>query len=220
MDNLIDKLTRFAELLVTWNWNFHFTNLTKPEEILEHLVYPSLALSLLIPENSLVVDMGSGPGIPSVPIAISRPDLDILCVDSAEAAIEFITAFTAPLGITNVRGITGRVEAVAHDPEFRETFDISIARAFAPIPIAVEAGSAFIKSDGSVIIQCADQTSSKLRDNDLACMKAGCMFDRIGAAVLDKGTAISNFIAFRKVSDTDPRFPRSWPAMKSRPLWK
>jgi 16S rRNA (guanine527-N7)-methyltransferase len=220
MENRIDILTRYADLLAKWNLEFHFSKFTTVPDLLKHLIYPSLALSPLFPEGIRIIDLGCGPGIPGIPLAVLRPDLQILCLDSSATAIEFVAFSSKSLGLANIQAVSGRAESLAHDPEFRGSFDSALSRALTSIPIALEISSGFVKRCGSIIIQCSEGTSSALQSNDPLTLKLGCAFDRVGFVDSDLIDGFTNFACFRKIAETPSKFPRSWPAMKRRPIWK
>jgi 16S rRNA (guanine527-N7)-methyltransferase len=215
----ITVLSNYVDLLLKWNYEFHFSKYTNRIDLINNLLVPSLAFLPLLPPDSRIIDLGCGPGIPSVPLAVVRQDLLFVCLDSYDAAIQFIIASTHDFDIRNVQVVHDRAEIAAHSPKLRSSFNCAIARAFAPIPIVLEIASALLSPRSSLIIQCSDDTSSTLQAQDISSMKVGCVFDRVGAIHLGEPDTAVNFVIFHKIADTPPNFPRSWPSMKRRPIW-
>ena len=213
-------LARFAELVAQWNPHAHFSRYRKPDAILRSLVLPSVALATILPDSGKVVDLGSGPGIPGVPLAIARPGLDITCIDSSDLAAEFLKLAIETLWLPSVRVYSGRAEVLGREETLSHHFDVAIARSFAPLPATIEVASAFLDFGGMTVVQCAKDTTSRLVVHDSKALRAGSRFDRVGSisvAPTDLGPVY--FVVYRKVKYPYERYPRSWPLIKKRPLW-
>jgi 16S rRNA (guanine527-N7)-methyltransferase len=91
-------------------------------------VLNSVALADLIPQGSAVADVGSGAGLPGIPLAIARPDLQVDLVEPLLRRATFLTQAVDELGITDrVRVVRARAE------DHRQTYDVVVARALAPL---------------------------------------------------------------------------------------
>ena len=130
-----------------------FLRIPTKSDLLKYLVIPSLALCAILPDSCDAIDLGSGPGIPGLIIAIAGPEIRMTCLDSRSASTEFVLAMNRALKIPNLKTLEGRAESLAHDPDFRESFDLALARSFAPMPITVEIASGFLKLGGQAIIE-------------------------------------------------------------------
>ncbi len=94
----------------------------------ERHVLNSAAISGLVPEGSTVVDVGSGAGLPGIPLAILRPDLDIVLLEPLLRRADFLTGTVEELGLADrVRVVRGRAE------EHKKTYDVVTCRAVAPL---------------------------------------------------------------------------------------
>jgi len=169
----------------------------------------------------MLLDLGSGPGIPGVPIQILRPALKVTCLESSDFCVEFLRACASTLPLPDLDILPARAESLAHDPLHRGAFDGLVARAFAPLAIVVEIASAFVRPGGFITIQCSARTSSAIAEHDALMAPLGCRFDRIGTVSLSSPAGIDiPYARFHQISPPDPAYPRSWKAMKTRPLWK
>ncbi len=113
-DELLPKIQAYLDLLDSWNKIHSLTSLA-PADRMEELIWDSAALFpfiKLLPAGTRVVDFGSGMGIPAVPLALFRPDLDILAVDKAKKKMAFLRQVIMELGITNLTVIEGRAEEI------------------------------------------------------------------------------------------------------------
>jgi len=129
-----EKLLRYLELLAKWNRVYNLTAVTAPAEMLTHHLLDSLAILPLLdgvasaPATPAVLDVGSGAGLPGIPIAIARPDWAITLIDSNGKKTAFIQQAAAELALANARVLTGRVEECRAGP-----FDVIVSRAFASL---------------------------------------------------------------------------------------
>lgn len=147
-----DKFSIYAFFLVEYNENVNLTAITEPVEILKkHFLDSVLMLKYVdIPENSTMIDVGTGAGFPSVPINIMRPDIKLTLLDSLNKRTVFLSMLCEKLGI-DAEIIHGRAEEVSKMPEYREKFDVSCARAVANMSVLSEFCVPFIKVDGRFV---------------------------------------------------------------------
>ena len=85
-----------------------------------------------------VVDVGSGAGLPGLPLKIARPELELTLIEADQGKAAFLVHACATLGLARVEVVASRAEEAGHDPRLREAFDAAVARALAPLPVLVE----------------------------------------------------------------------------------
>lgn len=217
----LDCLVEFAFLLSLWNAKFHFSKFNDPESIQNNLILPALALGVVLPSCGRFIDIGSGPGIPGIPLAVVHPNIDLTCIDSRDVSIEFIHSCQFKLGISNIRPLHGRAETLAHERTLRESFEFAIARSFGPLPILLEISHAFLRLDGHLVVHASESISLKPQighpDNPI-----NWIIYRLGSIALPTQSIFPSgtvpFIFFRKTSPTPPDIPRSWKSMTRKPL--
>lgn len=123
-----DTLVRYLALLYKWNRVFNLTAVRDGRELVErHLVDSLSALPHI--RGRRLLDVGSGAGLPGVPLAVARPDLDVELIDSNSKKTRFLNQVRLELGIVNLRVVHGRVER--YHPG--ELFDCILSRAFASV---------------------------------------------------------------------------------------
>lgn len=123
------KLLDFLELLARWNRTYNLTAIDRPEAMVARHLLDSLAVLPWI-EGPVVLDAGTGAGLPGVPLAIARPDLYFRLVDSNGKRIRFLRQVKRSLKLDNVHPEQCRLEALRPEP----APDDIIARALAPLP--------------------------------------------------------------------------------------
>ena len=137
------KLIAYVELLTKWNRTYNLTAIREPERMVSHHLIDSLAVLSLLPEGSLV-DVGSGGGLPGIPIAIAQPDRRVTLNDSNHKKGAFLQQAAIELDLANVSIHVGRVE----DWRPTEGFAGAISRAFAELADFVAACRHLVKPGG------------------------------------------------------------------------
>ena len=146
----MQQFYRFTEHLLEVNAHTNLTAIREPVGIIDKHYVDSLLAMHLIPEGSRVLDLGCGPGFPSIPLAIMRPGLEIVALDSTAKKIDFVQESTEILQLSNITAISGRAE----DIKLRKTlgkFDIVVSRAVARLNILCELCLPYLKIGGTVI---------------------------------------------------------------------
>ncbi len=135
----LEGLWRYAELLKAKNQFVNLISRKDENNILEKHILHSLTLLLpsvsnfVIPQNATVFDIGTGGGLPGIPIKIVRPDITIALVDSIGKKIVAVQEFIDALGFMNVRAITDRSEVLASKDGHKKQYDVIVSRAVAPL---------------------------------------------------------------------------------------
>jgi 16S rRNA (guanine527-N7)-methyltransferase len=127
-DRAADALQRYVDLLARWNRTHNLTAIREPERMVTHHVLDALAVLPHLParEGLRVLDVGSGGGVPGVPLAIARPRWHVTLLDSNGKKTTFLTQAAIDLGLGNVDVVLARVEAF----EPTAPYDVVISRAF------------------------------------------------------------------------------------------
>ncbi|ART80472.1 16S rRNA (guanine(527)-N(7))-methyltransferase RsmG [Oceanisphaera avium] len=123
-----DQLVTLVTLLDKWNKAFNLTSVREPNAMVGRHIVDSLVVSPYL-EGQRFIDVGTGPGLPGLPLAIINPDKEFVLLDSLGKRIRFIRMVIHHLGLTNVSAVESRVEA--YQPE--QKFDGVLSRAFASL---------------------------------------------------------------------------------------
>jgi len=139
------KLDQLVRLIAAWPGL-----MSRPDRA---LVDDSLVLLDYLGDARRVVDVGSGAGLPGIPLKIARPDLDVTLIEADQAKAAFLVHACAALGLERVEVVARRAEDAGHDPRLRETFDVAVARALAPLPVLVELCLPLVRVGGRLLAQ-------------------------------------------------------------------
>ncbi|KLT73031.1 16S rRNA methyltransferase [Neisseria arctica] len=121
-------LLEYVALLKKWNKTYNLTALRDENTMISHHILDSLTLLRYVEKAETLMDVGSGGGMPGIPTAICRPDLQITLLDSNTKKTTFLQQAVIELGLNNVTVASGRVEAM-HDKKV----DVVTSRAFAEL---------------------------------------------------------------------------------------
>ncbi|VEJ20394.1 16S rRNA (guanine(527)-N(7))-methyltransferase RsmG [Neisseria animaloris] len=121
-------LLEYVSLLKKWNSTYNLTALRDENTMISHHILDSLTLLPYVKEAKTLMDVGSGGGMPGIPTAICRPDLQITLLDSNTKKTTFLQQAVIELGLNNVTVASGRVEAM-----YDKKVDVVTSRAFAEL---------------------------------------------------------------------------------------
>ncbi len=189
----------------------NLTGFRSLEEVVEHLMADSIQplSSIHVPRGTCMLDMGTGAGIPGVPLAIWHPAVDVICLDSTAKKARFVERTARFCGIENVHTLVSRAETLGREPEYRESFDWVVSRAMAPLPVAMECASGLLKTGGYAFFYGESSPENQKKKEESLHLQLGM------APVKEMdGISVEGGKLFRKNYPLDERYPRSWPAMK------
>ncbi|EAR62563.1 16S rRNA (guanine(527)-N(7))-methyltransferase RsmG [Neptuniibacter caesariensis] len=126
-EHQIDQLIRYLNLLIKWNKAYNLTAVRNPMEMIDRHLIDSLSVVPFI-EGKRIIDVGSGPGLPGIPLAICYPELPVTTLDSNGKKTRFQLQVKGELGLNNLTVVNERVENCNFEP-----FDQVISRAFASL---------------------------------------------------------------------------------------
>lgn len=147
------QFARYYEYLVQVNQRMNLTRITDPKDVAVKHFFDSITVFQpeVFPNGVSLVDIGTGAGFPGVPLAIMRPDLKIVLVDSLNKRTRFLLDLVDLLELNSVQVVHSRAEEFARDPRYREQFDFVLARAVASLNILVEYCLPVVKLGGAFL---------------------------------------------------------------------
>ncbi len=214
----LDALQHYVALLLSANTRLNLTRVVEPDDVARlHLLDALAALPLLdAAPASRAVDIGSGGGVPALPLAIVRPAIAWTLVESVARKAVVLRSFVDALRLGNVVVVAERAETLGHDPAYREQFDVGTARACAPLPVLTELALPLVRPGGRLIAWKGPLTPAddEVRRGRAAAAELGGAEVEIVASGVDRHT----FAVVRKIAVTAARFPRRPGQPSRRPL--
>lgn len=150
-DQEIQGLGRYLHLLLETNKQFNLTGIREPEQAWMRHILESLGLIAHIEGPMLIVDVGSGGGLPGLPLAICLPEVEMTLIEATAKKANFLQGVVDDLGLKNVKIINERAEVAGQDPLYRQTFDLAVSRAVGKMSEVLELCIPLVKVGGRVM---------------------------------------------------------------------
>ena len=144
-DDQAGQLVQYLLLLEKWNKAFNLTSIRQIDEMLERHLVDSLSIAHYI-EESCILDVGTGPGLPGIPLSIMYPEKTIHLLDSNGKKTRFLQQAKIELGLSNIHIVKSRVESFQPEAQF----DAIISRAFASLNDLLEKTNHLLRPNGTV----------------------------------------------------------------------
>ena len=215
----ISLLDRFLDLLAEENKKMNLIAAGSSEKMIETHLLDSLSLIDFeeVADSRQAIDVGSGAGLPGIPLAIALPNLNLTLIDSNAKKCGFLSRATGILGLLNVEVVWERAESAGRS-RFRDKYDLALARALGPLPVALEYVLPFVEPGGHCFLQRGRRLTG---DTDVAagvaCRLSGEL-DRVSLVKPYSSARNLHVWVFKKVDKTPSAFPRRPGQAKKRPL--
>jgi 16S rRNA (guanine527-N7)-methyltransferase len=181
------------------------------------LLEDSLVLLDFLPPGPLrVIDVGSGGGLPGLPLRLARPDLRLTLLEANQRKAAFLVQAVATLGLAGVEVVARRAEDAGHAERHREAYDFALARALAPMPVLVELCLPFVAVGGRLLAMKTN-AAAEAESARSAIDRLGGELVRIDAAA-SAARSLGEVVVVAKVRPTPPEFPRRPGVPSRRPL--
>ncbi len=149
-DSQISLMCRHAKELDLWNQKINLTAITDPQESAEKHFVDSLVAKKFMDPDQQILDMGSGPGFPGLPLKIMDPEQEFVLVDSSRKKINFLKHLIRCLDLDKIQAVHSRVEDLHQDKAFAGQFRGVISRAFSGLEKFVILAQPFLKPGGTI----------------------------------------------------------------------
>jgi 16S rRNA (guanine527-N7)-methyltransferase len=216
----IEAFSWYSSELREWNQHFNLTAITDPSDIEVRHFLDSLTCFLAISSNAVerVVDIGTGAGFPGIPLKILCPSLKLTLVEATRKKAEFCSHVVQGLGLENVNVVHGRAEDVGHDIAYRQSYDLALARAVAPLSVLVEYLLPLLQVGGRAIAQKGETAHAETHEAEAALSILGGHVDRLIPIELPGVVETRYLVVIKKLSATPEKYPRRAGMPEKRPL--
>jgi 16S rRNA (guanine527-N7)-methyltransferase len=213
-------LETYRQELESWNEKYSLTAINDPEKVRVKHFLDSFSPWLVMKDTTInrLIDVGTGAGFPGIPLKILIPDCEVVLVDSVSKKTEFCQHIIDKLKLQGIQAIHSRVERLARDEEFRESFDWGIARAVARLDTLSEYLLPFVKIGGSMLAMKGAQGPSETQEAQRALQILGGDLTRVVQLILPGVTEDRYLITIKKIASTPDKYPRRIGVPNKRPL--
>ena len=216
----LDNFVAHYHLLLRDNDRAGLTSITDPAAVAVKHFLDSLT-GLLVREiapHERVADIGSGAGFPGLVLAVARPAARYCLVEATGKKVAFLAAAAEALALRNVEIVSSRVEEVGQHASYRETCDLVVSRAVAPLPVVLEYGLPLTRVGGQLIAYKGPEAERQVADSGAALEALGGEVRRLKAVSLPREMGERVLVLVEKTAPTPPAYPRRPGTPAKRPL--
>ncbi|MBO4815517.1 MAG: 16S rRNA (guanine(527)-N(7))-methyltransferase RsmG [Clostridia bacterium] len=214
----IKQFYDYMNLLIEWNKVMNLTGIVEPKEIILKHFIDSLTVLDKTDKNDLIIDVGTGAGFPGIPIKIVYPETRVVLLDSLNKRVNFLNEVISKLKLRNIQTIHGRAEDFGRDKNYRERYDIAIARAVAPLNVLLEYLMPFIKIDGKCICMKGSNIEEEINNSKNAITVLGGILIEKKEFKLPDTDINRTIIEIKKEKHISEKYPRKAGTPTKNPL--
>jgi len=210
----------YYEELVVWNQQMNLTAITGYEAVQANHFLDSLTVALAYEPRGKVkaIDIGAGGGFPGIPLKIAFPDIDLTLLEATGKKVLFLQHIVSKLGLENARVITGRAEEVAHQPARRESYDLVLARAVAPLVTLVEYTLPFCRAGGILVAHKKGEIADEVARAKSAIITLKGRLLETKPVILAEFHDRRCLVVVKKIGETPAAYPRRSGLPVKKPL--
>lgn len=215
-EEVLNKFEVYYNFLMERNKQFNLTAITEQSQVIVKHFVDSLLAEKIVPENGRLIDIGSGAGLPAVPLKIIRPSLNVVALDSVNKKVNFINEVADKLKFDNIEAIHSRSEELAKEEGYRESFDVAVSRAVAKLNVLCEYALPFLKIGGVMIAYKSIGVNEELEEAKKAIAVLGGELAEVKQCSLEDMER--SLVVIKKIKPTPAKFPRSGNKPRMHPI--
>jgi len=215
----VESFQVYYEELISWNKKVNLTAIVDYEEVqLKHFL-DSLTIVLAVKDMPpLLLDVGTGAGVPGVPLKILFPSIHLTLLESVAKKTSFLEHLVTRLGLEGVEVLTGRAEHLAHDGRYRERFALVLSRGVAKLATLAELALPFCAMGGAFIAQKKGEIEGEIEAVARAIDILGGRLREVKRVELEELGEERALVIIDKITPTPQRYPRRAGIPQKRPL--
>lgn len=214
-----EQFINYDAIFRRWNSQMDLTNITDPVEVVDRHYLDSLAPLHFgpWPQAGKVLDVGSGAGLPGIPLAILCPDTHFVLIDAQKKRIAFLDEVISRLGLSATT-IHARAEDLAHHPEHRAAYGLVVSRALAPLAVLAELLLPFVRPGGLALCYKGPAVLEEIPQGEKAVSLLGGALEPVVETAIEGRDWRHVLLPIRKCGATPAKYPRKAGIPHRRPL--
>jgi 16S rRNA (guanine527-N7)-methyltransferase len=219
----LDRFEVYCREMLDWNRRLNLTSITGYEDIQVNHFLDALTVTLAWQPGASgtaprVIDIGAGAGIPGIPLKLAFPSIRLTLLESTGKKTRFLHHLIQALHLSDVEVVTGRAEDAGRDRQYREVFDLALARAVAALPALAELALPFCAVGGLAVLHKRGDIAAELARAEGAIGILGGELREVRTVDMPEFPDRRRLVVLQKTSPTPARYPRRPGAPAKRPL--
>jgi 16S rRNA (guanine527-N7)-methyltransferase len=219
----LEQFELYYKELIDWNIRINLTSITDYKEAqLKHFLDSLTVVTAIAPKDTgeipSVIDVGTGAGLPGIPLKIILPDIKLALLEATVKKTKFLENLIIKLGLNDVEIVAGRAEEAAHKSQYREIFDVVLSRAVASLPALVELTLPFCAIGGCFIAQKKGDIEEEIEQAYKAITVMGGRLREIKPIEVKEFDDKRCLVIIDKVKSTPAEYPRRPGMPEKRPI--
>lgn len=224
-DHQIESFLKYKEVLKEWNEKINLTAIEDDSDVIIKHYIDSISAAPFVKsyfdsakKNKIsLIDIGTGAGFPGIPLKIVFENLNVTLLDSLDKRVKFLNEIINLLSLKNIDAAHGRAEDFGVKAEYREKFDIAVARAVSNLPVLIEYCLPFVKV-GGIFIAMKGSNIEEVQNSKKALQVLGGEIQEIKEITLPFSDIKRNIIVIKKLRQTSTKYPRKAGKPSREPL--
>ncbi|MCP4427458.1 MAG: 16S rRNA (guanine(527)-N(7))-methyltransferase RsmG [Chloroflexi bacterium] len=221
----LNQFARYQALLLDWNRRLNLTAIREPRQIQRRHFLDALTCATVMewedgrsPNESALIDVGSGAGFPGLPLKILYSGSRLTLVESVAKKARFLETVVAELGLSDVTVVAERAEVLGQDPTYRGQYDWATARAVAELRTLVEYLLPFCRLGGRALAQKGKNAVIEAKAATNAIAMLGGSAPELHPIRLPQREELHYLALIEKTAETPAKYPRRAGIPAKRPL--
>ncbi len=215
-EEMLEKLNKYYNIVLEQNQTMNLTRIVSKEYFAIKNILDSILPIKIIPNGATVVDVGTGAGLPGIPIKILRPDIKLTLIDSLQKRVNFLKKVVEIYEFKDVKCEHSRAEDFAKDN--RECFDVCVSRAVARLNTLCEYCLPLVKINGIMIAYKSLKAKEELKEAKKAINILGGKIENLQNVIIKEENSIRTNIIITKIKQTPLTYPRPKNLPKTKPI--
>lgn len=215
-----EQLELYRDLVLEYNHSVNLTAITDSEEFAVKNILDSLTClnGPGFPDAETVIDIGTGAGLPGIPLAAACPEKRFVLMDSLAKRVKIVREIADSMGLDNVETVHARAEDLAREKKYRESFDVCVSRAVSRLPVLCEYCLPFVKVGGVFISYKGSAFREEIAESANALGILGGKVAGIEDAVMADYGMEHAVIYINKIKKTPDIYPRKAGTPAKKPI--
>ncbi len=211
----------FLDRLLEANQRMNLTGIREHSQAWQRHIIDSLSILFLLDQleaGDRLIDVGSGGGLPGIPLAIARPELEVTLLEATGKKLNFLRQTAEAMGLANIRFIHARAEDAGRQPAHRQHYDTAVCRALGPMRELLEYTLPLVRLGGMLVAMKGPSVAEEMA-------QAGDALHLLGGGRVDVVDTYPESMPWRTVAvvvikehPTPPEYPRQPGLPRQSPL--